>query len=415
VREGYGKIAKTAVPAAARPKLLRLGAGRFWRPHPEHRLFPRGNFAALPPGPTSASPAATPNALARLSPVRSCWISAPGAGLDVYIAGNKVGATGRAIGVDMTPEMLAPGPPNLASLPRAHRSGQHRVSSGRDRAPAGRRRQCRCDHFELRPQSLARQTAVLARNRPRAAAGRPRRGFRPGPPPAASRRAIASMVEALVGCVAGAALVSDTEKMARDAGLTDLKLTPEPAYLEHMVNRRIAFIKRSSPTCPPGRNRPTMSRAWKSRPQTRRGLTTDAPALRGSPRRPLPLRSPMCCSTRGVRPGGRSALVRFAADLNSCRIGASSPALGLAQNPRRLRERPGAQTPSPRRAKRRCRSCWSAVSWRKRRYPTREELAASLGLAAPTPTLFTPAGGGAGRHRSLPSRPTVSRAALSCA
>ena len=32
------------------------------------------------------------------------------------------------------------------------------------------------------------------------------------------------MVEALVGCVAGAVLVSDTGRMARDAGLTDIAL-----------------------------------------------------------------------------------------------------------------------------------------------------------------------------------------------
>ena len=39
---------------------------------------------------------------------------------------------------------------------------------------------------------------------------------------------VLKMVEALVGCVAGAVLVSDTERMAREAGLTDILLKSKP-------------------------------------------------------------------------------------------------------------------------------------------------------------------------------------------
>jgi arsenite methyltransferase len=46
--------------------------------------------------------------------------------------------------------------------------------------------------------------------------------------------AVRGMVEALVGCVAGAVLVSETEQMARAAGLTDLVLTPKPDYIKAM-------------------------------------------------------------------------------------------------------------------------------------------------------------------------------------
>jgi AhpD family alkylhydroperoxidase len=44
------------------------------------------------------------------------------------------------------------------------------------------------------------------------------------------------MVEALVGCVAGAALVSDTERMVREGGLTDIVLKSKPGYVEAMAN-----------------------------------------------------------------------------------------------------------------------------------------------------------------------------------
>jgi acylphosphatase len=47
---------------------------------------------------------------------------------------------------------------------------------------------------------------------------------------------VLEMVEALVGCVAGAALVSETERMAREAGLTDIVLHSKPGYVEAMAN-----------------------------------------------------------------------------------------------------------------------------------------------------------------------------------
>ena len=39
--------------------------------------------------------------------------------------------------------------------------------------------------------------------------------------------AVREMVEALVGCVAGAVLVSETERMAREAGLAEIRPQPE--------------------------------------------------------------------------------------------------------------------------------------------------------------------------------------------
>jgi hypothetical protein len=43
-------------------------------------------------------------------------------------------------------------------------------------------------------------------------------------------------VEALVGCVAGAVLVSDTERMAKEAGLTEIVLNPKSGYIDGMVD-----------------------------------------------------------------------------------------------------------------------------------------------------------------------------------
>jgi hypothetical protein len=46
---------------------------------------------------------------------------------------------------------------------------------------------------------------------------------------------VKEMVEALVGCVAGAVLASETERMARAAGLTEIKLELKKDYIEAMV------------------------------------------------------------------------------------------------------------------------------------------------------------------------------------
>jgi hypothetical protein len=46
---------------------------------------------------------------------------------------------------------------------------------------------------------------------------------------------ISEIVEALVGCVAGAVLVDDTERMAREAGLTEIVLNSKPGYVEAMT------------------------------------------------------------------------------------------------------------------------------------------------------------------------------------
>jgi len=56
-----------------------------------------------------------PAALAALKPGEVVLDLGSGGGFDVFIAGRKVGATGRAIGVDMTPEMLAKARRNIAS------------------------------------------------------------------------------------------------------------------------------------------------------------------------------------------------------------------------------------------------------------------------------------------------------------
>jgi arsenite methyltransferase len=47
---------------------------------------------------------------------------------------------------------------------------------------------------------------------------------------------VVEMVEALVGCVAGAVLVSETEQMAREAGLGQVRLNPKKDNVAAMTD-----------------------------------------------------------------------------------------------------------------------------------------------------------------------------------
>src|ERR1043166_2858014 len=62
---------------------------------------------ALPDGANMGLSCGNPAALAALKPGEVVLDLGSGGGFDVFIAGRKLGSTGRAIGVDMTPEMLA--------------------------------------------------------------------------------------------------------------------------------------------------------------------------------------------------------------------------------------------------------------------------------------------------------------------
>ena len=65
---------------------------------------------------------------------------------------------------------------------------------------------------------------------------------------------VLKMVEALVGCVAGAALVTDTEDFARAAGLDKFTVRVKPEYVSAMVNFEDPLYKKIITTLPAGTN-----------------------------------------------------------------------------------------------------------------------------------------------------------------
>lgn len=176
-----------------------------------------------------------PNALAALVPGEVVLDLGAGGGFDVFIAGKKVGATGRAIGVDMTAEMLGKARKNLTT---------YRERTGLDNVEF---RLGEIEHLPVADNSvdavISNCVIILSPEKPqvwREIA----RVLKPGGRVAVSDlallkplpQAVAESVEALVGCVAGAVLVSETERMAREAGLGDIVLKAKSAYIDGMVD-----------------------------------------------------------------------------------------------------------------------------------------------------------------------------------
>jgi ubiquinone/menaquinone biosynthesis C-methylase UbiE len=174
-----------------------------------------------------------PAELAALKPGETVLDLGSGGGFDVFIAGRKVGPIGRAIGVDMTPDMLSKARRNIAT---------YREQSGLDNV------EFRLGEIEHLPLADASVDAIISNCVINLSPDKPQvwremaRVLKPGGRVAVSDlalfkplpKSIREMVEALVGCVAGAVLVKETERMAREAGLVDIVLTPKPDYVNAM-------------------------------------------------------------------------------------------------------------------------------------------------------------------------------------
>ena len=236
VREGYAKIAAETSAGGCGPGVSCCGSTPQEAEKLAHELgYTIEELQALPDGANMGLSCGNPAALAALKPGEVVLDLGSGGGFDVFIAGGKVGATGRAIGVDMTPEMLAKARRNAAS---------YRERTGLDNA------EFRLGEIEHLPVADNSVDAIISNCVINLSPDKPQvwremaRVLKPGGRVAVSDMAllkplppeILKMVEALIGCVAGAVLAGETGRMARDAGLTDIVLKSKPGYVEALTN-----------------------------------------------------------------------------------------------------------------------------------------------------------------------------------
>jgi len=209
------------------------------------------DLAALPQGANMGLSCGNPTALASLREGEVVLDLGSGGGFDCYVAGPKVGKAGRVIGVDMTPEMIA----------RARRGvPEYRTSAGLDNV------EFRLGEIEHLPVADAAVDVVISNCVLNLSPDKPQlwreiaRVLRPGGRVAVSDlallrplpAAVCDKVEALVGCIAGAVLIEETQRMMRAAGLSEIRLTQKPDYVRTLGELQDPLYREIVGHLPPG-------------------------------------------------------------------------------------------------------------------------------------------------------------------
>lgn len=237
VRAGYAKIAETGtlasvtLPGGGGCCGSNTGKGGWTHEQLAEKLgYSTEDIAALPQGANMGLSCGNPTAIAQLQPGQTVLDLGSGGGFDCFLAGPKVGRTGRVIGVDMTPEMLSKARGNL---------DHYRQDTGLDNI------EFRLGEIEHLPLADASVDVVISNCVINLSPDKPQvwreisRVLKPGGRVAASDMAllqplpanIHELFEALIGCVAGAVLIEEYQSMVQAAGLHDVALRPKPEYV----------------------------------------------------------------------------------------------------------------------------------------------------------------------------------------
>ena len=256
IRQVYGRIAQGEATSCCGPGASCCGGGNSATEAGPARLamgigYTADDLATLPEGSNMGLSCGAPLALATLQPGEVLLDLGSGGGFDVFLAGPKVGPSGRAIGVDMTAEMLAKARRNVAAY--QDRTGLDNV-------------EFRLGEIEHLPVADASVDVIISNCVINLSPDKPQvwreiaRVLKPGgrvsvsdiallqPLPEATR----GCIEALVGCVAGAVLVEETLAMVQAAGLTDIQHGLHGDYIDNMVDWSDPVFSMIAQTLPPG-------------------------------------------------------------------------------------------------------------------------------------------------------------------
>jgi len=247
VRDGYGKIAKSGSGCSS-PSCCGSGAAEQVA---KSVGYSEAELAVLPEGANMGLSCGNPTAIAALKPDEVVLDLGSGGGFDVFIAGPKVGPTGRVIGVDMTPDMVSKARQGIAA---------YHKHTGLDNV------EFRLGEIEHLPLADASVDVVISNCVLNLSPDKPQvwreigRVLKPGGRVAISDLAllkplppeIKDMVESLVGCIAGAVLVDETRAMAEAAGLVELQLRPKPGYVDSMMDWNDPLFRKVVESLPKG-------------------------------------------------------------------------------------------------------------------------------------------------------------------
>lgn len=248
VREEYARVARARSGCGCGASCCGAGApGEIARAVG----YAEEDLKKLPDGADMGLSCGNPLALAGLRPGEVVLDLGSGGGFDVFLAARRVGPRGRAIGVDMTPEMLSRARRNAEAFARRTRMRNVEFRLGEiEHLPVADASvdvvlsNCVINLSPDKPQ-VWREIARVLRPGGRVSVS-DMALFRPLPP------AVRAMAEALVGCVAGAVTVRAYGAMVRAAGLADVRLEPRPAYVRALAATGDPMIRKIARRLPRG-------------------------------------------------------------------------------------------------------------------------------------------------------------------
>ena len=230
VRKGYGEIAKGksidcgCCCGSSSPGKLAEGIG-----------YTNEELEILPEGANMGLSCGNPTAVANLKPGQVVLDLGSGGGFDVFIAAKKVGQSGKAIGVDMTPEMLGKARAGISKF--SEKTGLNNVEF----------RLGEIEHLPVADNSVdvvisncvinlspAKQQVwndiarVLKRGGKACISDLALKSPLP--------KEVLKSAAALVSCIAGAVLVDETIEMAKNAGLADIKIEEKVYNIDVMAD-----------------------------------------------------------------------------------------------------------------------------------------------------------------------------------
>lgn len=204
----------------------------------------------LPDGANMGLSCGNPTAIAGLKPGQVVLDLGSGGGFDVFIAANKIGPEGRAIGVDMTPEMLRKARSSISKFTEETGLGNVEFRLGE------------IEHLPVADSSIdvvISNCVINLSPDKQQVWNEIARVLRPGGKASISDLAlkkplpqeVLESAAAIVSCVAGAVLIDETVMTAKQAGLIDIRIDQEAYGIDLMADCNDPLYREVRESLPP--------------------------------------------------------------------------------------------------------------------------------------------------------------------
>ncbi len=231
VRKGYAKIVQQDSSCCTTASSC-CTSGASAREISKNIGYTEEDLQAVPEGSNLGLGCGNPIALASLKEGETVIDLGSGAGFDCFLAAEKVGASGRIIGIDMTPEMIDKARENaeksdhenvefrlgeIENLPAADNTADIVISNCVINLVPDKSRVFKEAFRALKPGGrLMVSDIVLTKELP---------------------EAVKNSIEAYIGCLSGAAMMREYLETIETAGFQDVKVTGETSIpIEYMAN-----------------------------------------------------------------------------------------------------------------------------------------------------------------------------------